>query len=493
MGLWSTEYHHYQENRDRLNHLYVAMGYGGYIHNYKNVVLRKDATLLKPIEEQSKFILKTLQELKGLNSTNKDMLTRLHIIENTFKTYHEKHPILAQAIQENWSPEQTDRLVKVNDTAALRALNDLNGWVQSEFDHNLEKINHQLNLLHQVQIASIVFLIFLIAMTLLLLLRKGDLIKSSVLLKDELSSAGKIYENTLDSLIDACIIIDEKGIIENVNKKTIEVFEYSAEELLGQNITLLIPEGEHKQKHQNYMRSSSKRKKVLAKGRELFAQKKSGEQLPVEITVTPLHYRNELKFVGIIHDISHRIKLMRQLSEAIDKLSTEASTDALTGLQNRRSCQKNSKHLWSLAQRHKKPIAVLMIDIDHFKKINDTYGHDAGDTVLEQVSHVLNSHSRDEDIVCRYGGEEFLIVTFNHSKQDLIDFAERLLKEIRFLKIEYQNQWIETSISIGVTLARHNHFEHFEALLNDADQRLYQAKKEGRDCIRLNDYTHTDD
>lgn len=191
-------------------------------------------------------------------------------------------------------------------------------------------------------------------------------------------------------------------------------------------------------------------------------------------------------FVGIIHDITSRMELMTQLSEAIKKLSHQASTDELTGLQNRRSCYQEAKHMWSLAQRNEKPLAALMIDIDHFKSINDHYGHDAGDEVLKVLANSLTEHSRDEDVVCRYGGEEFLILSYNHTKDELKNFAQRLIEETRKLSILYQEHTLHITISIGITVAEHDHFENIENLISEADHLLYKAKNNGRNRIELN-------
>lgn len=283
--LWSTEYQNYQATRTIINRFYQLIGYGGYIHHFKNVVLRKDPQLLEKVNAESQTLLENIQSLKNRYQNDAETLQLIAEIETTFLAYREKQVLLGQAITEDWPPEKTDALVKINDDATVSALKKITELNNTEFEQSIKAIDERIGFFSWIHTLSLIFLILTVIIALLLLWRKRELIEKTQMLEKDLASAEKVYEGTLDSLVDSCIITDDKGIIQRCNPYTMEMFEYRPEELIGENITILIPEGEHKHQHHQYMASAEMRKKILAKGRELYAQTKSGKQIPVEITI----------------------------------------------------------------------------------------------------------------------------------------------------------------------------------------------------------------
>lgn len=168
------------------------------------------------------------------------------------------------------------------------------------------------------------------------------------------------------------------------------------------------------------------------------------------------------------------------------KLEHYALTDMLTELPNRRSGMETLAETWSIANRTGQLMAIMLIDIDHFKGINDNYGHAIGDKVLIAVSAIIRKTARKGDTFCRLGGEEFLVVCQpgNTDAKSAVLFAERLRQHIHNQQITVENFNIQISVSIGVALKEPGmHSE--DHLVNAADKALYAAKNAGRNRVFL--------
>jgi diguanylate cyclase (GGDEF)-like protein len=170
------------------------------------------------------------------------------------------------------------------------------------------------------------------------------------------------------------------------------------------------------------------------------------------------------------------------LQKKNDELQQLSITDGLTGLYNR-------KHIMDLfdleitrSRRHDNGLVVLMLDIDHFKKVNDTYGHQVGDRVMQQVAELLDQAVRDCDHVGRYGGEEFLMVLPDINIQDAAVVAERVRQSVAKLQCGGKEEAFSITISIGIA-GYPTDGENAELLLSSADNALYQAKTDGRNCV----------
>ncbi len=179
----------------------------------------------------------------------------------------------------------------------------------------------------------------------------------------------------------------------------------------------------------------------------------------------------------------------RQVSLALtnltlrEQLQQQAIRDPLTGLYNRRYLDATLPRELQHADRHGHAVAVVMLDIDHFKRFNDTYGHDAGDTLLREVGSFLQAHTRGEDIACRYGGEEFMLVLPGASLEATLLRTETIRTDIRVLTVEHQGQPLAgVTASLGVAVFP-GHGTSADILIRTADQALYQAKRTGRDCV----------
>lgn len=169
-----------------------------------------------------------------------------------------------------------------------------------------------------------------------------------------------------------------------------------------------------------------------------------------------------------------------ELQAVIAQADEVSHTDALTFLPNRRQIIKDLQNEAIFSDHYGTPLSVSMLDIDHFKKINDTYGHTVGDEVLRNLANELREHIRYPDTIGRYGGEEFLIVLPHSPLKAACEQADRLCAHVRSLAIRSGEREIGVTVSIGVAQFRVND-EDWEALLNRVDAALYRAKNNGRD------------
>ncbi len=156
--------------------------------------------------------------------------------------------------------------------------------------------------------------------------------------------------------------------------------------------------------------------------------------------------------------------------------------DAMTGLHNRRFLEESVEMLIAQSQRHKSPIAILMLDLDYFKMVNDTYGHDAGDTVLKALAKVLTQSVRTSDYVIRYGGEEFLILLQETSAASAVDVAEKIRAAVEDMKVQVASGMLQKTISIGISDLPQDSDTFWQAV-KFADVALYHAKETGRNRV----------
>jgi diguanylate cyclase (GGDEF)-like protein len=174
----------------------------------------------------------------------------------------------------------------------------------------------------------------------------------------------------------------------------------------------------------------------------------------------------------------------RQLSEANDQLLVMARTDALTGVANRRNLSERLHEMWEHSQRLHEPLSVVMCDIDHFKRVNDDFGHQVGDAVLQQFAMLLQVAAREIDRVGRYGGEEFLLILPGTVLDAAVTFAERVREHVeQYAFVYHGDQTLHRTMSCGVAAWPHPRVQNEDALVKAADDALYVAKETGRNRV----------
>ena len=182
-----------------------------------------------------------------------------------------------------------------------------------------------------------------------------------------------------------------------------------------------------------------------------------------------------------LEEVYARVKTHLTLSAALKKLALDNETDPLTGLFNRRAFLEKIENEAIRFKRNQKPFSILFGDIDLFKKINDTYGHSAGDAILVNISSILNTEKREIDQVARWGGEEFLILLPETNLKGAVQLGNKIRKSISAKPITHEGQEINVTMSFGVS--EYNSETHIEKIIDLADQRLYLAKNSGRNKV----------
>lgn len=271
-------------------------------------------------------------------------------------------------------------------------------------------------------------------------------------------------------------IKDEDGRFVFYNRRMAARFGISLEEWLGKNDSEIWPEEIARVMHENDVA-------VIASG-------EPGER--VEETVAPdgtitawrVHkfvwktLRGETRLGGIGVDLSGELAREKALAEANLQLQKLAAIDALTGLANRRVLDERVEYEFRLARRHKTDLAIVLLDLDNFKRRNDVYGHASGDEVLKRLGHMLTSTLRATDIAARYGGEELVVLLPGAGTEGARIFAERLREKMR--KVEWPDEQLTASFG---TAAMDSTTPSGRRLIELADRAMYEAKRTGKDRV----------
>lgn len=298
-------------------------------------------------------------------------------------------------------------------------------------------------------------------------------------MKNDLRDAKQKLIDIADSMNEGVLVLNREGTLGFMNREAECLLGYDFKEL-SQNpqniyITLRVQSEEGDEKS-IIRRACDNGERTHLDDATLKA--KDGNQFPISLTLSPLHSEQGNKGTVILfHDISERKKVEKELLEM-------ALHDRLTGLYNRRSFDDKMENEIKRTERYDKNLSLLMIDIDHFKKINDTYGHQAGDEVLKKLATVIVKCIRNSDYAARYGGEEFTVILPETTLEQAAVMAERIREAIattQFTLLSHTDK-IHLTVSIGLSTYREN--SSVEELINAADTALYKAKKSGRNQVQ---------
>ena len=196
---------------------------------------------------------------------------------------------------------------------------------------------------------------------------------------------------------------------------------------------------------------------------------------------TPFSEEETEKLERLLSMLHYPLRNALLYSQAV----SEAHKDALTGVGNRAALSRGLYREIEMANRHGRHLGLIMVDIDHFKRVNDSLGHLAGDKVLQTIVHCLASTIRVTDSLYRYGGEEFVILLPETDEAGVLRLAKRIRRRVEKLDLHYQDTEFRVTVSIGLTNYHANDNE--KSLIKRADQALYRCKNEGRNCIRIGD------
>jgi diguanylate cyclase (GGDEF)-like protein/PAS domain S-box-containing protein len=291
--------------------------------------------------------------------------------------------------------------------------------------------------------------------------------------EEALRESEERFRSVVQSAIDAVVLADQAGTIVGWNAAAEKMFGYTQPEVVGRPLTLLMPERFH-EAHQAGLGRLARGgpPKVLGTVLELFGRRQDGTEFPLELSLSTWTTAGEACFSGILRDITER-------KRAEEALAHDAFHDSLTGLPNRRLFLDRLGAVLSRLARRPSEVAVLFIDIDNFRVVNDSLGHVAGDRVLVQLAERLRAVTRVADTLARFGGDEFVLLCEDLGERGqaaLIAERIRALTKDPFL---VDNQAVHLSVSVGIRFAEAPD-RRPEELLRDADAAMFQAKERGR-------------
>jgi diguanylate cyclase (GGDEF)-like protein/PAS domain S-box-containing protein len=297
------------------------------------------------------------------------------------------------------------------------------------------------------------------------------------------------YTMIADTAPVAVIIVKHGGGIVHANMLAESMFEYRAGELKGKSIEDLIPtrlREKHQLQREEYQASPFFR--PMGSQHNLKGLKKNGLEFRVDIALNPLHEQNELYVACSILDITEKMdtaELALNLERENLRLVKLAQRDPLTQTYNRRIMDELFPKIVDDCQKLNKSVSTILLDVDHFKLFNDTYGHQTGDLLLKELAHIAQSHIRENDILVRYGGEEFLIIMPNCGQHQASEVAERIRSSLeKNMALEYK---ITASFGISTYAFPNAQLpanKILAKLIGESDQALYHAKKTGRNHVQ---------
>jgi diguanylate cyclase (GGDEF)-like protein/PAS domain S-box-containing protein len=299
----------------------------------------------------------------------------------------------------------------------------------------------------------------------------------------------------IESMSDGVLVLDERGRIVDINPAMSNFLDDEPASFIGQNVSAIL---------KYWSQNSDQLLNGMETRTELKIPKRPSSYL--DLRITPL-YDDDKKVNGrlmVFRDVTDRKEVEKDLRRAMDRLQTQlieigvlqsqlreqAIRDALTNLFNRRYLEETLERELARATRESYPLCVIMMDLDYFKDVNDTYGHEAGDIVLKTLAETVMKQSRHGDFACRFGGEEFVLVMPNIGIEKATERAEHLHQTIDALIIPYGRFNLTTTISMGIAWYP-VHGSTKEQLLRAADMAMYVAKNTGRNQVIVYDEHET--
>jgi len=282
----------------------------------------------------------------------------------------------------------------------------------------------------------------------------------------------------LDRVDEGIIAMTSEGVIQTINPAAERMFGYPAAELIGNNISLLMPESyrsQHDQHIKNHLASDPTN--LIGNRREIVGLRRDGTTFPAEISVGEVQFAGEHLFIGALRDIAER----KAVEARVNHL---ANHDSLTNLPNRNLLQDRARQSLMQAARQQSLVGIVFIDLDHFKTINDSLGHHVGDRLLQTVALRICSCLRDQDTVARQGGDEFIVVLPNVKRFEDIGIVTQKLVVALSAPYSIDGAELHTSASIGVAVYPDDGPD-VETLLRNADTAMYYAKATGRNNFQF--------
>ncbi len=292
--------------------------------------------------------------------------------------------------------------------------------------------------------------------------------------EETLRESGERIRAITNSANEAIIMMDYNGNISYWNPAAHRILGYTREEAIGKNLHELIAPERFRPAHLAAFSEFQKtgQGNAIGKTLELAARRKDGQEIDIELSLSAVKIKEEWHSVGIIQDITERKKTEEHMKHL-------ATYDFLTDLPSMGLARDRLSVALNMARRYKKTVALMFVDLDDFKTVNDTLGHDAGDYVLKQVAKRLLSCVRETDTVARFGGDEFLIIaTEINAPENAAQIAEKVIQLISQPMI-FNGQQALVGTSIGIAFFP-EHGENMDQLIQQADKAMYKVKNAGK-------------
>jgi len=526
---WSAFRSQNNEKARLVNSLYQVLGYGGMIHNFKNYILRKDFEHFVKVERSMGAAQAVVKQYIALGTSPTEKLV-LSDIQTTLDHYQQAIIFARKNITDNSKSTEIDKLVKIDDELSLRGLKLLQkeittshpffsdrtnkpvlasalyaefgygGMIHSFKNYILRRdIKHKNNALKSISnIEEIINEYKQLKPTISEKTALEDIVSVLIKYKNNIKVIDQGIKNKWSAeKIDTQVKISdiyalrglktiEQDIIYQIEKKS---------ELLG-----VLIQDVHNREKQNAMIVITSTifiaffiywvftTKIISPVKNISRVMLKMSQGDINTPIYPqeLRFENDNTELGQMHSSLQVFKdneIKRQIAE--EKITRLALSDPLTGLANRNKFETTINEMVVLAKREEKLIALLALDLDKFKPINDEYGHAAGDLILKAVANNLLLIFRETDLVARLGGDEFSVILYG---PDSIESITKTLQRVIALiptSVSFGKDQLSVGVSIGVAFHQHNDNFDLDVLMNNADTALYQAKDAGRNTFRM--------
>ncbi len=292
------------------------------------------------------------------------------------------------------------------------------------------------------------------------------------------------YKKLLDSMFDGVYFVDENRVITYWNSGAERLSGYTRSEVIGRSCSDNVLRHVDGSGNQLCLRGCPLAETIQdgkTRETEVFMHHKMGHRVPVMVRSAPTHDSegNIIGAVEIFADNSKNINTLQKLEE----LQQEVFRDPLTRIANRKYAEHQIDNFLAACRKHGVYFGLLFVDIDHFKKVNDNYGHNTGDEVLKAVSATLSGGLRPVDIACRWGGEEFVLLLPNIDNASLRKLAERMRMLVESSWLDHDDGQIRVTASFGGTVSRLD--DTIKTIIERADEQTYLSKDSGRNCVHI--------
>lgn len=466
--------------------------------------------------------LKAREELltHDISPEEHELLQRQH--EQTVKTGTSQNRIVNYLRNENYEAA-ADLLFYTTLPGQRHAMGMMDEFITLKRKQNLDSLHATTREIEQTY--SLMLLLggfgvaFSISIAMLIHRRISNEIARRLESENELRHS-ELRERTIrENIIDGLLTLDARGHILSCNKACKTIFGYDHQSMLGKSAHILMPQVISEVPNDDLSRHLEVwEKRMIGMGREVMGTRCSGETFPAEIDISKVELDGEPIYIVVIRDITEKKEAQQrlqrfnqelearveerteELARTNDKLRHEiqervkaqhelthlATHDTLTGLPNRALFNEHLEIVLHNAGRHGRRVALLFLDLDGFKEVNDTYGHDAGDKLLQTVSTRMRECVRKEDIIARMGGDEFTILLGELQQYtDASLIAQKIIRAINE-PIPLNSHVCRVGASIGISLFPHS-TQDGETLLRLADDAMYTAKAEGKNSYCVSD------